>query len=290
MNDLLFEPGTKTQLETFLARPTHALLLVAPEGAGKATLARHIAAQLLGVADDKLSDHPYVTFVKPIKHSISIDEVRELQRAVQLKTLGEGKSIRRVLLIEGAEAMTREAQNALLKLLEEPPSDTLLILTTTNLRELLPTIVSRAQRLAVKAPTEQAVESFFAAAGFETAAIEQAYRLSNGLPGLMSSLLRKSDDHPLLQALETAKRLVGSSTFSRLVVVDELTKQKTDLRPLLLALKRLAHVGLEQAATKGDTNLLKRWTNTLRAASDAQTALDRNAQTKLLLTNLMLEL
>lgn len=90
---------------------------------------------------------PDITFIKPEKTlrdgrqgSISIDQVREMKREIYQKPVSTRFKI---VLIESAEKLTREAQNSLLKVLEEPPPHAIIILDAKNKANLLPTIVSR---------------------------------------------------------------------------------------------------------------------------------------------------
>ena len=290
LDDLVVHPATHKQLTGFLGRPSHALLLVAPPGAGKVTIARALAAVLLQTPIDTLNNHRYFTHVAPSDRTLSIDEVRNLQRAVQLKTVGHSShTIRRVMLLEDAHYLTPEAQNALLKLLEEPPADTVLMLTTTNAASLLPTITSRAQRIALQTPARETLQAFLAKDS-SPGAIDRAYNLGEGWPGIVIAMLKDGDEHPLIQAVETAKSWLRMSMFERLASVEELIKQKADLPLLLAALQRLAHAALAQAAAQQQTGALKRWRQILQATASAQRALQHNAQAKLLFTQLMLEL
>ncbi len=85
------------------------------------------------------------------KHAIGIDQVRELVAELNLTSYeGGGK----VAVIEPADAMTKNAANSLLKTLEEPPGDTLLILVVDRPGRLPATIFSRCQRLTVRVPSE----------------------------------------------------------------------------------------------------------------------------------------
>src|SRR6266852_1410686 len=147
MSALVLHTATKSQLENFSA---HALLLTGPEGAGKTAISVWLAGRLLGTAEDEFEKYPFVQFVSPVNGSISIDAVRDLQSFVKLKIAGQpAEKPRRIIILEQAQMLTTEAQNALLKFLEEPPSDTLFVLTATNDRLLLPTIRSRAQAISV---------------------------------------------------------------------------------------------------------------------------------------------
>ncbi len=88
--------------------------------------------------------HLDVSILRPAKEggSISIDEIRALIKNISFKAI-EGR--KKICIIDGAESMKHEAANAILKTLEEPPADSVLILITENLKALFHTIVSRSQ-------------------------------------------------------------------------------------------------------------------------------------------------
>ena len=208
---------------------------------------------------------------------------------VRLKTLGNGSGTHRVIIIEHAHSLTTEAQNALLKLLEEPPLDTAILMTGVSLQALLPTIISRAQHITIQPPELQAVQHYFGKT-LDGDVVERAYRLSEGAVGLMLAIVQQGIAHPLAQALEISKKWVGQSSFERLAQIDELVHHKVDLNDCLFALQRTAQVALEQAAYRGQLQLLNRWQHILQVANDAQVEKSQNAQPKLLLTHMMLEL
>ena len=89
-------------------------------------------------------NHPDLHVLEPDGNSIKIEQVRSLQKGLNLKPL---EANRKICLIEEAESMTLGAANALLKTLEEPRGDTLLILLTAYPNRLLETIRSRCQPL-----------------------------------------------------------------------------------------------------------------------------------------------
>jgi DNA polymerase III delta prime subunit len=74
--------------------------------------------------------------------SIGIEDIKQLQKKLFLKPI---KSKTKAVIIEDAQLLTPEAQNALLKVLEEPPAQTMILLCTTSKETLLPTILSRCQ-------------------------------------------------------------------------------------------------------------------------------------------------
>lgn len=138
-------------------RVPHAYLFLGEEGVGRKLTALTLA-KALNCANEtadscdvcgscrKITNgsHPDVNVVEPEGSFIKIDQIRRLQRSLQYKPY-EGK--KKVCLIPHAEKMNPAAANSLLKTLEEPTRDTVLILITTSPHLLLPTVNSRCQRL-----------------------------------------------------------------------------------------------------------------------------------------------
>jgi DNA polymerase-3 subunit delta' len=136
----------------------HALLLEGPESVGKATAARQLARRLLchrgegplacgqcgACVKVEAGVHADLTIAQVEEKTIKVDHIRELEAVLRLRPL-EGE--RKVLIIPDAHRMSPAAQNALLKTLEEPPGRAHLILTTSRLKAMLPTVVSRCQRV-----------------------------------------------------------------------------------------------------------------------------------------------
>lgn len=275
---------TKSQILRTIAAQPHALLITAQEGVGKSYIADYIGAHVLGTP---VQNHPYVARLAPDeKSTISVESIRGLQHFMRLKTVGTG-IIRRFIIVEHADAMTTEAQNAFLKLLEEPPADTMIVLTAESRQNLLPTIVSRVQEITLITPVASETKAYFEAQ-YAAEKVTQAYFLSAGAPGLMTALLADDQDHPLTKAVANAKKFLQQDTFERLASVDQI-KQKPDALRLCAALERIAQTGIDQASTQADSQKIARWHRILRAAVATQDMLNKNVQTKLALTHLMLQ-
>lgn len=290
MKHLVLHPRTVADAAHFVSQPSHALLLIGDAGIGKMALAQAIAGTILGLDSsdpEPLNKHPYVKTVSPSK-IIPIDSIRELGQFLQLKTLGS-RPIRRVIILDQAHTLTIEAQNAFLKILEEPPADTMIIATASSKRSLLPTILSRVQIITLHKPSDAAVQQFFAQR-FPEQSVKSAYLLSGGLPGLMQALLEQDKAHPLAAGVTDAKKILQSSLFDRLVAADGLSKNKDDAASMLEALQHIAQTGLDQAAAKGDTTKVRQWHHILTISTEAHENLSHSVNTKLLLTNLMLQL
>lgn len=283
MEHLVLHEATRKQLGYFVAQPTHALLLTGPAGVGKTAIAEALAEELLG---KQPSSHPYHFAIQPEGASISIDAVRQLQKFLLLKTVGD-RPIRRTVIVEYAHSLTTEAQNAFLKLLEEPPADTVMILTANSPRALLPTILSRAQHIAVNTPSEAQLQIMLTNNQKDEPTRRQAYFLSGGLPGLLHALLDE-EEHPLLASIQLAKEILQKDQFGRLATVDGLAKQKESALGVVEALERIANAGLSGAGAKQDIPRIKQWHQLRKAAVESKVALGRSANTKLVLDNLFL--
>jgi hypothetical protein len=285
VKDLVLHTITRRQLEDFAKMPAHAVLLTGPAGSGKQTLASRLSEAAIGLPDGSFSDYPYKIVVASDEgKAIGIETIREIERFLSLKVPGADKSEHnRAVIVENAHLLSTEAQNALLKTLEEPPSGTFIILTANSEQALLPTIRSRAQSISVKRPQQSLVEAHFQARGFSPKDIKQAYAVSGGLPGLMQALLEQSD-HPLAQATERARQLLSQPAYERLLAVDDLSKQRQLALDTMFILQQMARVSLQTATGQAAV----KWQAVLTASYQTAEALNMSAQPKLALTNLML--
>lgn len=166
--------------------PSHAYLFRGPRGAGKRAAARDFAAEVLATAANDPEDarrralldpspHPDLVWLAPKGAQHLVEEVRErVIRAAAYRPYEGGK---RVFVIEAAEAMRDESQNALLKTLEEPPEFVHLVLLSSEPAALLETIASRCQPVEFAPLPAEAVEAQLDGDPAEVAA---AARLSGG--------------------------------------------------------------------------------------------------------------
>lgn len=170
---LPWHDGARARLETALAgsRLPHGLLLHGPDGVGKERFATVLAAGLhcSGRRDgltpcgtcpacslSRAASHPDLHWLRrpEDKKSIGVDAVRETCEQLGMTSMRGGY---RVAIVSPAHLMTTNAQNALLKTLEEPAPRTLLVLVTSRPSGLLATLRSRCQRVEVpRPPAEQA--------------------------------------------------------------------------------------------------------------------------------------
>ena len=167
-------------------RLPHALLLQGATGLGKMQLAEWISHAILcetkknylkpcgECSSCKLNCakvHPDLLIIRPEedKQHISVDQIRAMNDELNLTSTRNGY---RVAIVEPAHQMTIAAANSLLKTLEEPNKNTLIILVTAQLGSLLPTIRSRCQKVAVSIPTVNEAQSWIEKNTGRTAPLE----------------------------------------------------------------------------------------------------------------------
>lgn len=102
-------------------------------------------------------NHPDVIFIKPLGATIKISQIRDLCDKLAVKPYEEGY---RAVIISDAGKMNKEAGNALLKILEEPPGRTVIILTALQTSDLLPTVVSRCRQIRFSPISTENIRSF----------------------------------------------------------------------------------------------------------------------------------
>ena len=169
----------------------HAYLFTGSDGVGKRTLAMQCAMAALCLADAKpcFTCPPCVRFqngthpdVKRIsgEKSIGVDTIREAVRLTGEHTYEGG---RRVILIEKAERMTPQAQNSLLKTLEEPSEGTFFVLTAEEVSSLLPTVVSRCRVTPIPLWTQEEMTPALKKLGMPDSQVEELSVLSSGSIG-----------------------------------------------------------------------------------------------------------
>jgi DNA polymerase-3 subunit delta' len=163
------QPRARVALSAALrSGPSHAYLFRGPRGAGKRATARAFAAEILAEGAEDAEDarrramldpspHPDLVWLAPSGAQHLVEAVRE--RVIRAASYRPFEGERRVFVVEAAEAMRDESQNALLKTLEEPPGFAHLILLSSEPEALLETISSRCQPVEFAALPAAAVEA-----------------------------------------------------------------------------------------------------------------------------------
>ena len=226
-------------------RPAHAYLISGPPHIGKATLAQSLALALNCQAHNTArpcgqcrscqliaaGKHPDVQLIEPEGAHVKIDQVRALQHDLALRPV-EGRY--RVAIFDQFETATTEAQNALLKTLEEPPDYVVLIVLAADPEALLPTIVSRCQQIMLRPLTmTQVREGLIETWGVAADRAEVLAHLSGGRLGWA---VTAASDPAILQDrdryLADLLLLLKSDRVTRFDYADKVTR-KGDVREAL---------------------------------------------------------
>lgn len=168
---------------------SHAHLIIGPNGIGKSILARIFALKILN--KDKDIDYVDIINYRPSKASMGVDEVREIIEEVSKRPYEGDK---KVIIIHEGSKLTVQAQNALLKTIEEPPQGVYIILLAESLETLLETIKSRCQVYKLTPLNNKQMEMYINTLGrYSKEEIRASLAYGEGIPGKAERLLNDSN-------------------------------------------------------------------------------------------------
>ena len=288
-DDILLNAKTRQALEAFARQPKHALLLSSTTPFEKPVEAQHLAASILGVKVDDLYGIPQFLHIAKAKdlQNITVDNIRSIRQALRLKAPTATGKITRVVMIDGADNMNQEAQNALLKALEEPSQGTVFILSTHRLSRLLPTITSRCQIIKLLPVSLSEAANKYASSS--QASVTAAWHLSSGNPGVLDELLSTSSAR-LTPFVDQAKQIIKMDKYQRIIALDLLSQNKEQALGVLSALDKLLQVLYHSAVASGKGSLVTKLLANSRLVKQAIIDLNSNVASRVSLLNLALKL
>lgn len=282
----------------------HAYLLAGPNSVGKNTVAKKIAG-ILQCENDFCHNcnaclqvekgcHVDTVVFEDDGESIKIETVRKILERLSMTRQSQYK----VLLIQSLERMTTEAANSFLKMLEEPPERTIFIMTTDNIRLILPTILSRVRVVKFNSVSQSYLKekliSMYPESEAET--LETVTMLSLGKTGKAVHLM----EHPesLAEYLkiyhDIQNFLTYRSVVDRFIYIEEMANDPKKIETFMNILTHVMRSKmLERAAHPArheSLNSLDGSTKALSKIDEAAMLLKKNVNVRLVLENLMLQI
>lgn len=241
MPKLYFSATTEMRLKSLAAALPQSLIISGPVGVGLTGVVKYIA--------DTLDTKPFI--VLPEKNEVidaengtlSVDSIRRLYDLT--KTVETRK---RVVVIDYAEKMGIQAQNAFLKLLEEPGKNTFFILLTHQPDRLLPTIQSRAQRIDIQPITLEQSEALLDELKVNTAQKRaQLLFIAQGLPAELSRLVTDEEYFTARsQIVRDARTYIQGSSYEKLRIAQQYKDSRSDALVLLTDAMKMLQTSAQQ--------------------------------------------
>jgi len=269
---------------------SQAYMFTGPESVGKFLFALEFVSEIneagAGIDPDLIILSPRTEEVKGVEKTkdIGIDEIRELQGRLAT-TPSRGK--RMVAIINDADRLTKGAQNALLKILEEPPENSILFLIVSNIKRILPTVVSRCQVKKFPLMTDEEISEIIDP---ENRNRGEIIFWSFGRPGWAKKMIETEslldENRDILKQL---KDIISADLNSRFDLADSLAKDQASLSKKLgiwMAVLRQAVLGKDMLGISSERAL-----KMIESIDRSKSALDNtNANARLIIENLFINI
>ena len=252
----IINPNSEKSLLSFIKELPQSLLITGENGVGLSTISRYIAEQreitptiILPEKDEKVDLE---------KGVISVEIMRRLYDETRTKTASS-----RIIIIDYAERMTHQAQNAFLKLLEEPNEGVYFILVSHSVAKLLPTILSRVEKLEIQPVTVDQSKELL-----DTLQINDAQKRAQLLfmaTGRPAELIRLCNDDEYFSKrsamIRDARELLQGSLYQKLLIAQNYKDKRPDALNLLLDASNILRMSIvsnpQPEAINRIENLLK---------------------------------
>lgn len=268
--ETLLHPLTEKELNLLTTVVPHAIHITGPKGVGLKQIAREFS--------DRIGAE--YRSIEAQESTVGVDQIRDLYG------LTRGRKVKPQVLILSGESLSIQAQHAFLKLLEEPPTNTVFVITSHDTSSLLETVLSRMQLLTVR-PLSQLQSSQLIddrVPDIDQRQKSQLLFLSSGLPAELSRMLADPIyfNQKVVQ-MKQAQQYILSNRYGRLTLLHAHAKNRTELYGYIKTITRLLHhdVYQKKLISESHVDLLKR-------LERASSALISNGNLKLIAAQLVL--
>ena len=284
INSFLGNSEIKETLKSIISsgRFPHAFIIEGAEGSGRHTLAKIIAASAVCEADtsDKpcgkcrtcelveKNGHCDVLTYAPDGATFKVDTVREIRDNAYVMPI---ESKRKINILSDCDKMNEPAQNAFLKVLEEPPEFMIFILICQNASSLLPTVRSRCVTLSVSNPDITEAKNYITLkTGKPESDIDEALESSHGNVGKALEILSGEAAKSVGAAKEFLKAVKNRDRISALKTVQKFEKDRLGFTAFLSELRLIAQAEALKCAKKQSELTLSTLTRLLKTAENTE--------------------
>lgn len=242
----MLQSSTRHQLQSIIDLAPQSILLHGRYGVGLCMVAKSLAQQIT-------SKSSVITITPDEKGSIKTKTIRDLYGQTRTK-----HSEKLVIILDDADTMLQPAQNALLKLLEEPPEHVVFILTAHTPQTLLPTILSRVQKVEIlPLSSKQTVQLLDKLDIKDQKKLAQIKFMAEGLPAEITRLAQDDEYFKIrTQSIKAAKEFIQGTTYKKLVTSYQIGNDRQKALSLLQDAAHITEVSIKQNPSPNLAGLL----------------------------------
>lgn len=273
--NLTLHPATRIVVERLSTHLPQSLLLSGESGVGLGAIAKHLAGRDIMALIEPTDTKEHIDHARG---TIGVEVIRRLYE--QTRSLNTKQQ---VVIIDDADRMSHGAQNAFLKLLEEPNEHIHFILTSHHPKQLLPTIRSRVQEVTILPITDEQTSGFIQDLTITDARKQaQLQYVGNGLPAKLTRLTQDNDYFAEeARIISEARTLIQGTTFEKLTLINNYASSRDKS---LLLLDSALMILRRSVSSNPEPRLIHQMERIL----DARELIDANHHIKLQLTQIVL--
>ncbi len=276
----LINPTTKKWIDAYVKRPQSALIM---NSSGDQLFGQKICEYIYTELNNSKNCPLYIVELID-KKSIGIEDIRDLKVNLSLKANNQGE-YSRFVLIKDADKLTTEAQNSLLKLIEELPDKTVVMMVVSDTSNILETIKSRCFSINLLPIARTQGEKYGKLNNVEAKKTEKAFLISEGKTTDFLELVHDSNTN-IEDSIILAKKYLSINQIDRQKINLDIIKNGDSLE-FVQSLKLTAKIGMKYSR---DVKSKNKWKNVIRETIYTENLLSNNVNSKLALLSLSVSL